>query len=922
MRNGYLLVLFLVFSIEVNYSQSTKIQYLSGIDADSPVDWEFKISKGRKANNWQLIPVPSNWELHGFGEYNYGHDKNKSDEIGFYKYNFSASEEWSTKRIFIVFEGVMTDTEVKINGLVAGPIHQGGFYRFEYDITELVRFDNENILEVKVKKVSDNSSIEIAERKSDYWVFGGIFRPVYLKILPNEHILRTAIDAKADGNFNINVFHNKLISANKIEAQIVQQNGIPLGERMSKKIGSLENFISLSTNVVGQNNWTAESPHLYFVDISLKQNDKTIHTIRERFGFRTIDVRDGDGIYLNESIITLKGCNRHSFWPETGRALSRNKCYDDIMLLKEMNMNAVRMSHYPPDTYFLDLCDEFGIYVLDEVAGWQKPSYDTPTSKRLIKQMVTRDVNHPSVLFWDNGNEGGWNLETDDEFAKHDPQKRKVLHPWELFGGIDTDHYENYESVKNKMSTGNIFMPTEHLHGLYDGGLGAGLDDVWKLMWGNPLNGGMFLWVFADEGVIRTDKEWIIDTDGNHAPDGILGPFHEKEASFYTIKEIWSPIYIETDRKAENDFDRMIPVENRYDFTNLKECSFKWQLIKYSRPQNSLSGNKVIASGIFQGPNVMPRESGHINLEFLNEFESADAVILTGLNKFNEEVYTWKWKLKSNIEIAEEIIITEAGEVEVESYNEYLEVSADNHHYSFSTKDGMLRSVINGSMEIPFNNGPIFVTSEDNYDENEDVKINTFNSDQGFVVDVKNHSQFEKLRWTIFNDGWLKLDYAYINYDSVDYVGVSFDYPEERIQNMKWLGKGPYRVWKNRLKGQTIDVWNNNYKNYKVNTKWDFPEFVGYYADLNWVVFSTLDGPITIVTETEDLFLRVYSQIDGEDPRNTKMIWPDGDISFLHSIPAIGTKFLTAEELGPMSKKYVSSGEYSGTLFIYFGLPN
>ena len=214
MRNGYLLVLFLVFSIEVNYSQSTEIQYLSGIDADSPVDWEFKISKGRKANNWQLIPVPSNWELHGFGEYNYGHDKNKSDEIGFYKYNFSASEEWSTKRIFIVFEGVMTDTEVKINGLVAGPIHQGGFYRFEYDITELVRFDNENILEVKVKKVSDNSSIEIAERKSDYWVFGGIFRPVYLKILPNEHILRTAIDAKADGNININIFQNKLINTN------------------------------------------------------------------------------------------------------------------------------------------------------------------------------------------------------------------------------------------------------------------------------------------------------------------------------------------------------------------------------------------------------------------------------------------------------------------------------------------------------------------------------------------------------------------------------------------------------------------------------------------------------------------------------------------------------------------------------------
>ena len=914
-------ILILILNIGTFYSQQTEIQYLSGIDADSPVDWEFKISKGRKANSWETISVPSNWELHGFGEYNYGHDKNKSDEIGFYKYNFSVSEEWSAKKIFIVFEGVMTDTEVKINSTVAGPIHQGGFYRFEYDITELVRFDSENLLEVKVKKVSDNSSVEIAERKSDYWVFGGIFRPVYLKILPNEHIQRTAIDAKADGSFNINVFHNRLVDANEIEAQIVQQNGLPLGERMSKKIGGDEQFTNMTTSVIGQNNWTAESPHLYFIDVLLKQDGKTIHTIRERFGFRTIEVREGEGIYLNESIITLKGCNRHSFWPETGRALSRNKCYDDIMLLKEMNMNAVRMSHYPPDNYFLDLCDEYGIYVLDEVAGWQKPAYDTPTSKRLIKQLVTRDVNHPSVLFWDNGNEGGWNLETDDEFAKYDPQKRRVLHPWELFGGIDTDHYENYESVENKMRGSNIFMPTEHLHGLYDGGHGAGLDDFWKLMWGNPLNGGMFLWVFADEGVIRTDKEWSIDTDGNHAPDGILGPFHEKEASFYTIKEIWSPIYIETDRETENKFNGMIPVENRYDFTNLKECSFNWQLVKYPLPQNPLSRNKLIASGSFQGPNVMPRESGHINMKFINEFESADALVLTGLNKFNEEVFTWKYKLKSNIEISKEIIIPRKGEVKVESNNEFIKLSSDNHHFSFSTKDGILQSVMNGSKKIPFNNGPMFRSSLIKGKVNENVKINSFNSDQGFVVDVQNHSKFKKLKWTIFSNGWLKLDYEYINYDSLDYMGVSFDYPEERMQSMKWLGKGPYRVWKNRLKGPMIDVWNNNYHNFKVNTKWDFPEFAGYYADFNWVVFSTLDGPITIVTESEDLFLRVYSQIDGEDPRNTKMIWPDGDISFLHSIPAIGTKFLSAEKLGPMSEKYVGGGEYKGTLFIYFGLP-
>jgi hypothetical protein len=320
------------------------------------------------------------------------------------------------------------------------------------------------------------------------------------------------------------------------------------------------------------------------VDVTLKEGKKVLHTVRERFGFRTIEVRKGEGIFLNGKHIVLKGSDRHSFWPTSGRALSRKQCLNDILLMKEMNMNAVRMSHYPPDKYFLDLCDEYGIYVLDELTGWQRPAYDTEVGRKLVKELVIRDVNHPSVLFWDNGNEGGWNTELDGDFAKYDPQKRVVLHPWELFGDIDTDHYEGYESVRNKMKSGNIFMPTEHLHGLYDGGIGAGLDDHWRVMWGNPLNGGMFLWDFADEGVVRTDENCRIDADGNHAPDGILGPFHEKEGSFFTVKEVWSPVYIETKKELTGDFDGTIPVENRFDFSNLNSCTFRWEMMNYASP--------------------------------------------------------------------------------------------------------------------------------------------------------------------------------------------------------------------------------------------------------------------------------------------------------------------------------------------------
>jgi len=917
-----LFALFILF-LYVSYAQQTQTMYLSGLDADAPVDWQFMVTKGMKANQWSTIPVPSNWELQGFGAYNYGHDKNKSDEVGFYKYHFKVSKNWQQKKIFIVFEGVMTDTEVKINGKIAGPVHQGGFYRFEYDITNLLKFDQDNLLEVIVHKVSDNKSVELAERKSDYWVFGGIYRPVYLKALPKNHIVRTAVNAKADGSFEIEVYYETDESDDIIEVQIRKKDGTLLGKIFSQIINRNKDIIVLKSQFTGQKNWTAETPELYYADVSLKGKKGIEHTVRERFGFRTIEVREGEGIFLNGKIITLKGVDRHSFWPTTGRALSRNKCYDDVMLIKEMNMNAVRMSHYPPDTYFLDLCDEYGLYVLDEVAGWQKPSYDTPTSKRLIKQTLTRDVNHPSILFWDNGNEGGWNTETDGDFAIYDPQKRHVLHPWEYFGGIDTDHYERYESVQEKMKGANIFMPTEHLHGMYDGGHGAGLDDFWNIMWGNKLNGGMFLWDFADEGVVRTDKNWLIDTDGNHAPDGILGPYHEKEGSFYTIKEIWSPVYIETNHKLSADFKGVIPVENRYDFTNLNKCSFQWQLIQYAKPGDPAKMNTVLDQGLLQGPNVPARSKGDLHLKISGSLDSADALILTAYDKFKKEIQTWRWKLNSNKEIVSKIVSYGSKIPSMEKKAEYIQIETGDYSFSFSKEDGILKEVKNGSQIIPFKEGPVFVA--DHKSENQvkkKVKIQTSKTQNSRILEVMNHPDFDKLKWTIYGSGWVKLDYTYTLYDTVNYMGVSFNYPEKNVYHKKWLGKGPYRVWKNRIKGPAIDIWENNYKNFKVNTRWEYPEFTGYFADFSWLVLDTKDGYITVVTENEDLFLRLFSQEDGEEPRYNKMIWPKGDISFLNAIPAIGTKFQKAKDLGPQSQRFPADGSYAITLYFYFGLPD
>jgi len=450
-RRRILAIGLFVFLSSVNSlpGQETETLYLSGKGKDDPVRWEFYCTAGRNSGRWTTIGVPSNWELQGFGTYNYGHDRKKAAEQGKYRYKFELPGRWKDKTIHIVFEGVMTDTRVWINSDSAGPEHQGGFYRFKYDITDHVRFGAENLLEVTVDKVSSDKSVEAAERQADYWVFGGIYRPVYLQAFPRQFIERSAIDARADGTVSVDVYLNNITTSGRVTGMVIVPDAGG-GGVLSANLTPGRNKATLKGKVTGIKAWTAETPHLYNLQLSLRNGNKIIHKTIERFGFRTFEVRPGDGLYLNGRKIRLKGVNRHCFWPDSGRCLSRKVSYDDVRLIKQMNMNAVRMSHYPPDVHFLQACDELGLYVLDELAGWQKPPYDTGIGKKLVKELVTRDVSHPCILFWDNANEGGWNRELDGEIALYEPQKRNVLHPWENVNGIDTDHYENYERTKEK----------------------------------------------------------------------------------------------------------------------------------------------------------------------------------------------------------------------------------------------------------------------------------------------------------------------------------------------------------------------------------------------------------------------------------------------------------------------------------------
>ena len=889
--------------------QQTILQYLSGTDKDHTVKWNFMCTRGRNSGKWSTIPVPSCWETQGFGTYNYSQDIQNPDEQGLYKYNFKVLPQHKGKKIFLVFDASMTDTEVKINGKSAGPIHQGSFYQFKYDITDLIRFDKFNLFEATVSKKSTNASINRAERRSDFWLFGGIFRPVYLEILPATFIERIAIDAKASGDFNMQVFNN-VKGAQTIEAQVFDLKGKAVDKPFQLSPGDS----MLRHHFTNINLWNPEQPNLYNVVVSVKDGAKTIHSIKQRFGFRTAELREQDGFYVNGKKVIFKGVCRHSEWPETGRTLSRSVHLIDIAAMKDMNMNAVRMSHYPPDKEFLDLCDSLGLFVLDELTGWQA-AYDTVIARKLVKEMVVRDVNHPSIVIWDNGNEGGWNRAVDGDYAWYDPQKRHVIHPWERFNGTNTKHYPDFKYIQTEVANAKeVFFPTEFMHGLFDGGHGAALEDFWNEMMKHPHLGGGFLWSLHDEGLVRADWHDSIDVAGNRGPDGIVGPHREKEGSYYTIKELWSPVYIDSKSTTQN-LKSSVEVENRYIYTNLNQVKFEWKLVDFPKAWQNGTTAKVLYKGVLRGPTLAPGQKGVLDIPLPGN-TTADALYLTAFNLKGDTLCTWSWAGNSPKTIADAtptVFLKTA--VSANEDAQTLALAFDGLTYYFDKTTGYLQKVNNGKKDISFSGGPALAGSSQKLSQ-----FKNFKQGNAYIVQPIYTGDSLEVKW-IFSEGRLpKLEYSYRTKDTADFMGITFNYPEDKISGMKWMGRGPYHVWKNRLKGPQFGVWEKAYNNTITGENWKYPEFKGWHSEMYWVKLQNKESDFTVYTEQQDIYLQMLQpeKAKASSNNNTNPAFPGATIGFMHAISAIGTKFQRAEVMGPQSQKNVRQGSVPLTGVLYF----
>ena len=924
----------------------TERQYLSGHGCDDTVEWDFFCTDGRNSGRWTKIGVPSCWELQGFGTYQYGisfygkaFPEGIAGEKGMYKYEFEVPEEFRGKQVSLVFEASMTDTEVKVNGRKAGSKHQGAFYRFSYNVTDLLKYGKKNQLEVTVSKESENASVNLAERRADYWNFGGIFRPVFLEVKPAVNLRHIAIDAQMDGSFRANCYTNISGDGMSIRAQILDGKGKKLADTtVPLKAGS--DWTTLQLNVSAPALWTAETPNLYKAQFSLLDKEgKVLHHETETFGFRTIEVRESDGLYVNGVRINVRGVNRHSFRPESGRTLSKAKNIEDVLLMKGMNMNSVRLSHYPADPEFLEACDSLGLSVMDELGGWHG-KYDTPTGVRLIEGMIERDVNHPSIIWWSNGNEKGWNIELDGEFHKYDPQKRPVIHPQGNFSGFETMHYRSYGESQNYMRLPEIFMPTEFLHGLYDGGHGAGLYDYWEMMRKHPRCIGGFLWVLADEGVKRVDMDGFIDNQGNFGADGIVGPHHEKEGSYYTIKQLWSPVQV-MNTAIDRNFDGKLSVENRYDYLNLNTCRFIWQQVKFpSVTDASNTTTRILKQGEVQGSDVAAHGVGVVDIK-TSILPETDALFLTVIDKYGYELWRWTFPVdKLNRET--EQFSASSGRASYTETEKGITVKANGRTFVFSKKDGQLKDVSVNNRKISFANGPRFIgarradRSLDQFynhdDEKAKAKDRTYSEFTDAAVftklDVKEEGgnliltanyklgNLDKAQWTIHPDGMATLDYTYNFSGVVDLMGICFDYPEEQVLSKRWLGAGPYRVWQNRIHGTQYDIWENDYNDPIPGETFTYPEFKGYFGSVSWMSIRTKEGTISLTNETPDSYIGVYQPRDGRD----RLLYtlPESGISVLNVIPPVRNKVNSTDLCGPSSQPKWVDGSQTGRLVIRF----
>ncbi len=634
----------------VSLNGTWDFKYISG--SELPYTERYFYELNYNSGNWGKINVPSNWEMQGKAEPRYG--KRLEKGFGLYRTTFNLSEKFTWEKVIIRFEGVLYAYELYVNGKYVGK-WESAFNSCQFDITSFIKSGSPNLLAVKVFTHTPEETHLFDT--GDCWSLSGIFRDVVLFSVPKVHfsdlIFRSEVHEDNSAQLNINTLISGIPGINENEKYTI--DGIlrnpggkeifsfehPLDFKNGQKV-IIHETVLLQSPVL----WTAETPYLYDLKLTVYKENLAIQSITEKVGIREITIENGI-LMLNHTPVKLKGVNMHEIYPERGRALTDSDRKKDLELAKKANINFIRTSHYPHHPRFFEMCDSMGFYVLCEIPFNFSPKRVTdnldylPNLIERAEATVSRCKNYSSVIIWSVGNENHYAeiykrvaeyvAEKDPTRPRCFPQASKVfVKEWKALPGIFNvlaPHYllpDRLDSLAREARRPVIM--TEYAHSL---GLSTeNMEENWEVVRRHPNLAGAAVWMWTDQGIKRerTIEEFLADENPEgvwldsttyldgfsvNGTDGIVYANRYPQADYWLARKVYTPIWVNTEIINAKSGKQIlqIDVENRFDFISLEGFYCEWELKHYKKKlQNGIKKLAVPpqSAGFLEAPVTVP----------------------------------------------------------------------------------------------------------------------------------------------------------------------------------------------------------------------------------------------------------------------------------------------------------------------------
>ena len=983
-------------ALNVNIESSSRYKSLNGkwkfswapVPEQAPSEF-FK--EDYNVENWKEIPVPSNWELQGYGtaiytNVIYPYPVNppfvpKDDNpVGCYRTEFSVPKAWSDMQITLHFGGVSSAMYVWVNGIKVG-YSQGSRLPAEFDITPYLK-KGKNSLSVKVYRWSDGNYLE----DQDHWRLSGIHRNVYLAASPKFQIYDFFVKTMFDHHYTnaelqiqakVRNFDNEPPKGWKIEGQLYDGEGQPvLSEKMSVETDRLTRrpwpqrdkvpFADLSAKVEKPKKWSAEFPNLYTLVLTLKDRDgKVVEARSNKIGFREVKIKEGQ-LLVNGKSVLLYGVNRHDHSQTGGKTVTVQEMLNDILLLKRFNFNAVRTSHYPNNPKWLELCDEYGIYLIDEaniethgIGGWL--SNDQQWHNAFVDRgirLVERDKNHPSVIFWSLGNESGygmnhaamgaWIKDYDDTRYIHYEGAQSV------YGGLDPPGVDMisrmYSPIEDMVAWANHPIDKrpviwcEYAHSM--GNSLGNFYKFWDAIRANKRMIGAFIWDWTDQGILQTDENgsryWAYGGDfgdkinsGNFCINGVISADQKPKPVTWEVKKIQQPVEMKAAMLERGD----IYVKNWHHFTDLSIYDISWDMEE---------NGKVIQNGDLKSISTKPTETERINIPFeMPELKPGAEYFLKVTFKTNKD-YSWankghvvaweqfKLPLKNpsnqlldvnsfkNISVSEDgpsvVISGEVFEVEISKANGLLS------SYKLNGKEIIKEPLAPNFWRAPIDNDigggmPRRLGIWKNAAEKRTIsrftakQINEKAAKVSVEMELVNIHSGLSISYTIYGNGEVHVDYhltAGGGLPNIPRIGMQMQI-EDAYDNMEWYGNGPHENYWDRHMGSAVGIYNKSISR-------DFYQYVRPQESNNhwgtrWAKLTDSSGNGILISTQNTINFSAwpYSMEDLEKSKHINEL-PDRDfitVNIDHLQQGVGGDDSWSQNARPHKEFRIPPGNYS-----------